>query len=521
MEVFAWIYQDRKTGKNRSAKGIMGYVILYLFLFGYLGFIFWTVADSLCQPLVSVDLGWMYMVMMGLIALALGVFGSVFNTYTSLYQAKDNDLLLSMPIPSYKILMVRLVGVYLMGLMYELIVMIPAVLVLFLNVKLPWWGYVFSILVTLMLSILILTLSCVLGFVVALIGSKLKNKTIVTVFLSLAFFAAYYVVYMKAFSFMEGMAENPGEIGNKMKSYLYPFYHMGHAAMGNGLSMLIFAGIVAALFALVYMVLSRSFVKITTTNKGETKVKYREKKAKAGNVRSALLKKELRRFLGSSNYMLNCGLGLVFMIIAAVFLLIKGDMVTEMLDLFLAGEKDIASLIAVAAIGIMVSMNDITAPSVSLEGKNIWLVQSLPVSAADVLMAKLKLHLYLTLVPAGLLTAAVLWILKPAWYLVLLMPISVFVFVLLMALLGLVLNLIWPNLKWTNEAVPIKQSMSVMVALFGGWVIIFGLGGIYAAIWESVDPVVYLSLITVILAGLSMGLLHYVKTKGARRFETL
>ena len=40
-----------------------------------------------------------------MIALALGIFGSVFNTFASLYQAKDNDLLLSLPIPIYAIIL--------------------------------------------------------------------------------------------------------------------------------------------------------------------------------------------------------------------------------------------------------------------------------------------------------------------------------------------------------------------------------------------------------------------------------
>ena len=98
MEVFSLVYQNRKTGKNRSKRGIISYVLLYLLIFGFLGVIFFLLADTLCEPLISFGFGWMYMALMGLISLALGVFGSVFNTFASLYQAKDNDLLLSMPI---------------------------------------------------------------------------------------------------------------------------------------------------------------------------------------------------------------------------------------------------------------------------------------------------------------------------------------------------------------------------------------------------------------------------------------
>ena len=31
LEVFAWIYKDKKTGKNRSKNGIIGYIVLYPF----------------------------------------------------------------------------------------------------------------------------------------------------------------------------------------------------------------------------------------------------------------------------------------------------------------------------------------------------------------------------------------------------------------------------------------------------------------------------------------------------------
>lgn len=78
-------------------------------------------------------MGWLYWCLMGLIALFMGVFDSVFNTYSLLYQAKDNDLLLSMPIPVSYLLLMRLSGVYAMGLLYELIVMIPTVLVWLLH----------------------------------------------------------------------------------------------------------------------------------------------------------------------------------------------------------------------------------------------------------------------------------------------------------------------------------------------------------------------------------------------------
>ena len=108
--------------------GILVFGLFYLAIFAMLGIFFYYMADMLCEPLVSADLGWLYFAIMSLIAIALGVFGSVFNTFSSLYQAKDNDLLLSLPIPASKILAIRLMGVYTMGVMYEFIVMIPTLI---------------------------------------------------------------------------------------------------------------------------------------------------------------------------------------------------------------------------------------------------------------------------------------------------------------------------------------------------------------------------------------------------------
>ena len=59
---------------------------------------------------------WLYMALMGIVSVTLGVFGSVFNTFSTLYQARDNDLLFAMPITERSVLTARLSGVYAMGL---------------------------------------------------------------------------------------------------------------------------------------------------------------------------------------------------------------------------------------------------------------------------------------------------------------------------------------------------------------------------------------------------------------------
>lgn len=519
MEVFSWLYKDRKSGKLRSAKGITAYCLLYLIIFAFLGSVFYFAADMLCEPLIQAEMGWLYWCLMGLISIFLGVFGSVFNTYSSLYQAKDNDFLLSMPIPTSRILLVRLFGVYTMGLMYELIVIIPTILVWFLKAPFSVIGTICVILIPLVLSVFVLILSAILGWVVALIAGKLKHKNIITVFISLAFIAVYYYVYAKAYSMLQTLLQNAEAVGQKMKSLLYPLYQMGLAAEGNILSMLFFTAIIGALFLIVYLVLSRSFLGLSTATRGNVKTKYRQEKQKVKSVGGTLLQKELRRFLGSANYMLNCGLGIIFMPIAAVVLIWKAPQINEFLSVEFI-QKHI-SLLAVGAICLIATMNDITAPSVSLEGKNLWLVQSFPVSSKQVLTAKLKLHLILTLIPAVPLIAVVEWLIKPAPIFAVLIPIITVLFILLMAALGLTLNLKIPNLNWTSEIVPIKQSMSVMIALFGGWAIIVAFAMLYILLEKVFSPLAYLVLVCGLLLVSSLILLRWLFTRGVRIFSRL
>lgn len=519
MEIFSWLYKDRKSGKIRSAQGIAVYTILYLFLFGFLGSVFFVLADMLCDPLAEVGMGWLYWCLMGLISVFLGVFGSVFSTYATLYQAKDNDLLLSMPIPPSRILAIRLFGVYIMGLIYEFIVMVPTAIVWFMSTRFSPVGAICVILIPFVLSVFVLVLSALLGWVVALISGRLKHKNIITVFISLAFIVGYYYVYFKAYSMLQTLLQDIEEIGGKMKLILYPLYHMGLAAEGNILSMLIFTAIVGALFLIVYAVLSRSFLKLATANRGSANIEYKEKKPKSRSASSALLIKELRRFLGSSNYMLNCGLGILFMPIAAVLLVWKAGDIRQFL--LVDAIRQYVPLIAIAAICMVAAINDISSPSVSLEGKNLWIVQSLPVSGKQVLTAKLMLHLLLTFIPAIPLIVAAEWLIRPTPIFAILIPIISALFILLMAVLGLVLNLKMPNLNWTSEIVPIKQSMNVMLAMFGGWVIIIALGGLYLLLDAFLSPIIYTVLVGVMLLAASTLLLKWVFKRGTQIFCAL
>lgn len=521
MEAFSWVFQNKKNGKKRSGINLIAWCVFYVVVFGFLGYIFYMMADEICKPLCMLKMGWLYLALMGIIGALMGIVGSVMNTYSAVYQAKDNDMLLAMPISTGKILMARLSGVYILGVLYELLVMIPVVIVYFKYADIEMTGIIFTLLILVLLSVFILTLSCIVGWFVAQISSRLKNQKIVTVVLVLIFLGGYYFICGKASVLVDDFLKNPFGVIKVVKRIFYPLYQMGRASEGNVKSMVIFTAMVLVSFGVVYFIMSRSFMKLAVADRTEVKRKYVEKKHKVSNAGNALLKKEFRRFLSSSNYMLNCGLGIVFMLAAAVALIVKRELITEMIWSISQGNEQLVWLIATAAICMIMTMNDMTAPSVSLEGKHIWLVQVLPVSGWQVLFAKMKMHLLLTLIPVMILTVCVELILKPSAVFMIIIPVMVILFVVFLSGLGLIANLKFPNLGWTSEIVPIKQGMSVMIALMGSWVIIAALGFLYYAIRNMVNPDVYLVFMIVLFSVTDVLMIRWLKTRGARIFETL
>ena len=195
-EIFRNYFYNPKKNRARSKAGIIGYLILFVIIMvGVLGGMFTALSLALCAPLSSAGMDWLYFALMGLLAILLGTFGSVFNTYSCLYLSKDNDLLLSMPIPVNVLMASRLLTVYLMGVMYSIVVILPAVIVYWIAASASAGAIFGCLLLMLLISVFVLTLSCALGWVVAKISLKLKNKSFITVVVSLAFIGGYYFFF--------------------------------------------------------------------------------------------------------------------------------------------------------------------------------------------------------------------------------------------------------------------------------------------------------------------------------------
>ena len=518
-EIFRSYLYDAKKSQKRAKGTVILYFALFVFLMvGVLGGMFTFVAMMLCDAMAAVDMGWLYFTLMGLVAIFMGAFGSVFNTYSSLYLAKDNDLLLSLPIPLRVIISSRLVTVYLMGLMYSAVVIVPAVIVYWVQVAHSAAAIVGGLLTVAIVSLIVLLLSCLLGWVVAKISLKLKHKSITTVLVSLLGIGLYYFIYFKAQTVISDLVANAVVYGVKIKGAAYPLYLFGRMAEGDWTAMALVSAAVVLLTALTWLLLSRSFLRLATSGGSTGKARYREKKARVRSLPAALLGKECRRFVSSPNYMLNCGMGVLMIPAAGVLLLLKGGEWLGLLKAVLPGAE---STLAISVACLLASMNDMAAPSVSLEGKSLWVLQSLPVSAWEVLKAKLKMQLVFTGIPMLVFLACALPVLGLSPVLSLLAAAGSLLAVLLLALFGLTMGLKMPNLHWSSEIAPVKQGGSVAFALLGGWVYALLPGGAAMALGRNLHPAVIPAVFCLLTAVLCALLYVWLKNRGAKVFAAL
>ena len=521
-EIFRSYFYDAKKNKPRSKAATIGFIVLYAVLMvGLIGGMFALLALSMCGAAHEAGLDWLYFTLFALVGLLLGVFGSVFNTFSGLYQARDNDLLLSLPIPVRSILAARLLGVYLMGLMFSGVVLLPCVIVYWVMAEHSVAVIVGGLLLVLAVSLIVLVLSCVLGWVVAKISAKLKRKSFLTVLIALVFFGLYYTVCFRASDLLQDLMQHMDTLGDALQG-AYPLYLPGRMGEGDWLAMLLVLAVTLALCAAVYVVLDRTFIGIATATGAAARTVYKEKAVKAAGASSALLRREFGRFTSSPNYMLNCGLGTVMLPILGVVLLVKmNDMLPVLQELAGSETSGFMATMLCAALCLVGTMNDMASSSVSLEGKNLWLAQSLPVTTWQVLRAKLLVQMLVTGLPMAVTSALVILALRPALPEAALLVVLPLLFVWLSAEFCLTLDLKRPNVVWTNEITVIKQRLTVLLAMLGGWLYAVAIAALYFLVGADMGAAWYLLAWAVLTAVLAVLLRGWLRRGGCRAFRAL
>lgn len=513
----AFLVRSASTGRHRTRAGRLAFGALYggivLLVMGS----FFSLAWPLGELLLPAGQEALYFLTMELLALAVGVFAGAFSSYGSLFQARDNDLLLAMPIPPWMIFAVRMSGLYAMCLFYLLLLWVPAEVVYGLYAASPLGGLLSAAPMALVLAGAATLLAALLGWVVALCTARAAHKTLVTVAATLGLAVVYDLAYQRGMAQLEPML-GQAALGENNTALTGAGRFLGGAACGEPLLLLVLAVGIVLLCAALGRALSGPYLTLMTTRRGAVK-QTRARLARRSSLRRTLLRRELLHLGSSASYLLNCAMGSLALLLLSCAMGYKADALRALAARLPARELGVVLL--TFTVVLVAGMNLLTVPSVSLEGEQLWQLQSLPVTPWQVLRAKLDLHLLVTLPPALLCLACGLVLLRVPWTSALLVGLLVALDVVFTAAAGLMLGVTMPRFHWTSEMAVIKQNPSVLLALLVNWAAGFVLGVGVLVLAQFVPAEAAWMAALGILALADGAALRWLKTKGAERLRRL
>ncbi len=485
--------KKKLTALGAGKKGLTAVFTVYVVgcMFMFFGFTFM----QLCKPLANAGQSAVYFVFVGLMMFMLMFIGSVFITQKQLYEATDNELLLSMPIPPLYIVLSRMAAVLAVNLIYGIFVAVPALIVYFIVTGFSAVTLLFGLLSSLLLALLSLALSALCGWLLALLISGTRFKNLFMTAFMLAYFFGFMALYMNLQRFMAKMVENGASVADALRRFFPPLFYYGKTiAESDALSFLLLLLMTLVPAVLVSLIVARSFLKIASRGKGSSvSYKYTEKRLSASSVRAAMFKKELRRFLSSPNYFFNAGLGSVFLLLLAGWLAFKGQNFLPA-DIMASIQNVPAEYIPLLippmlalALAFCATTNNSACASLSLEGKAFPSLKSMPLSYADVIIPKIAVNVAWGAVPIVLVAAVCLFRLRfpPLTCLsLLLLGLTAQTFT---ACWGMFCNLLFPKFDWISEVTVIKQSAASLFGVLGSMGFIGAFAALYFLVFYFVE----------------------------------
>lgn len=464
---------NKKNYKQISAIVLMGVlaVLLFFVMLFYMFFIGMAL-NSIDQLNQIINLG----VSVGTVICFIYSF---FKTSGFLYEVKDFELLMSLPIKIKNIVISKLASLLIINYYMFGIIYIPSIIVYLVLSNFSIISFICGIIIFLTGPLLILSICGFVSFFINILLKKFKYKNTLMSILYTVMFVLFFVVYMLFVSNISDSSDTDlSEMGNiicGLVGRLNKFYPVSNLVTqifnGKYLYLLLFVVLMVIPFLLFVYFVSKTFIKCNMNARCNiVNSKYVLKTRKSTNVTIALIKKEAKRFFSSSNIMLNLGMGPIMSTILVVMNVIMNNNYSDNLELVNTfGQLSPIMIVLLAGIGY--GMMPSTSSSINLEGKTLWILKSSPVKANKVLLAK-SLFYCIICFPFVIINTC-LYLLLNNFSVInfVLIFICQIILVFIFSFEGLFVNLLAPKLDWDNEVKAIKQSGAPVISMIFGFII--------------------------------------------------
>lgn len=385
----------------------------------------------------------------------------IMRTSVSL-RSSDADFLLSLPIKKRDIIISKTLNKYLYDLCFAFLLFVPY-LVLYqiyagFSSKVFFLGLAFLVLIPLVS----VSISYLCDFIVSRLFNRMKlGGLFKSFFLVLIFVLIMILMLFKTFTYGTAdfanldayFADRP--ISNFVLSFMFS---------PNIVSVLTVVLLPLLLFCLAIFLYSLDYGKtFASYSSNKKELKFSSEKS----TFSMLYKKELYSYATTPVYIINTIIGPIMILAFGIFISSMGyDGVNGYLGLTL--DKNIMTGLFAIMFSVMCATAPISAASISLEGKNLWILKSSPINEKQLLLSKLLVH-FSIVEPCILVSGIVLSI----CFKLDILQISILIMVptimnIIIDLLGLFLNLCYPKFDFDNPEKIVKQSLPVFLCLVFG-----------------------------------------------------
>ena len=391
------------------------------------------------------------------------LFLTIFYSNGILFGSHDIETLLSLPLKSSDIISSKFMFMYLLNFLIGFMFMLPGGIVWVLNGSLNVLQIILYFTSMIFVPFIPMCIAACMGMIVVAVSSYFKRKNVIALIFS---FVMIGIIGYIAVSAMKSGNEDSIEIMlSKQITALYPIsgLFVQHTNFPMYIGMGLFIAFSTAVFYIFVKIVAMKYGLLNTLAKTTSRYSDNKKSYNRKSIFLALYKKEMGRFLSSYMAVLNAGLGVILLCVFSIFLLFNSvEQIGESSGI--ENINEYLSNFAPLFIASMLSLSCPAASAISLEGKNIWILQSSPVKVKMILNSKIAVNLTLHLI--GYMISIFAFTLKLDMNFIqvinlIIVPICYSIFI---TVIGISLNKKYPNYEWESEMMVVKQSMPVIVS---------------------------------------------------------
>lgn len=446
---------------------------------------------------------------------------SIYKIPGYLFTFKDFDLLMALPVKPSAVIASKMIFIYLSNLMISVMVGIPPLIVYGMKTSGGAGYYIFVVVTTFFIPLVPISIGALLAYFLGKISVKFRATNVVLLVGSFILFFGIMLGSTFIGQVNTQQIRNSIPITGIMNDILFwtNFYvrALKDTDVRYLLAFILFSLFVFGIFITVF---SRGFKSINAKmSEKYSSADFKMKRLKTSTLMKALYIKELKFYFSSYIYVVNTALGVIMMTLFSLGISIFGkDMVLKLVEIPMA-DKYIFPAIAFMLV-FCISFTSTTASAVSLEGKSLWIIRSLPVREESILWSKILVNLTLT-VPALIVNVLILAFAfkMDAATIAAVLGIS-FMYCLFSPITGIMINLYFPKLEWTTQTAVVKQSASVLLATLVGF-IAMGIPVLLFIILKPANTNLFIGVFSGILLAVNIILTKLLCTTGVRKFKAL